>query len=239
MSLKRVVGAGAVGVACVFLSLLATAPMAGATLPKAMAAEAAGKPLVNCIRFDSDDPLVCGVLRKGPRGKTGARGPRGYRGLTGATGAQGPIGLTGPQGSTGSQGTQGPVGPQGIQGAQGAPGPTMVVTGSKSPTIFSSNGTDFGTEITSVAMCNKPQDPEVYGGGAVITKQGNNTTGDVVSIEDSYPGIFQNANSVMPTSTTPGNDSTQPANAYQATAIINNLTNGDDTFVQAYAVCGP
>jgi len=45
--------AGAVGAACVFLSALAVAPAAGAvTLPKALAAEVPGKPLVNCIKFD-------------------------------------------------------------------------------------------------------------------------------------------------------------------------------------------
>jgi hypothetical protein len=88
-----------------------------------------------------------------------------------------------------------------------------------------------------VARC--PSPTEAYGGGATITKLGPSITGDVVSIEDSFPGKYISPEEVDPLTTTPGAASTQPANAYEAIAIINTLSNGDSVSLQAYAVCGP
>jgi len=145
------------------------------------------------------------------------------------TGQTGPAGATGPTGNNGATGASGP---------QGAPGPTTVVAGSKIGPFTSTNGTYFGTELTpSVAEC--PAGTEAYGGGAIITKAGPNTTGDVVSIEDSFPGKYISQTEVDPLVTTPGTSSTQPANAYEAIMIISSLANGDNVTLQAYAVCGP
>jgi hypothetical protein len=249
MSSKRLVPAGAVGAACVFLSALAVAPAAGAvTLPKALAAEVPGKPLVNCIKFDSDDPLVCGVLRQGPRGKTGPRGPQGGRGpigLTGATGATGATGLTGATGPIGPQGIQGLIGPQGPQGNQGAPGPTVVVAGSTFGPITQSNGSLSGTVLTSVAKCPVSGTPEAYGGGDYITTGPSST--DIVTVENSFPGQFAGGTSVtqlppIPQGqmfSPPNQASTQPANAWEVQAVITQMNNGDSVTLQAYAVCGP
>jgi hypothetical protein len=80
---------------------------------------------------------------------------------------------------------------------------------------------------------------EAYGGGATITKAGNSITGDVISIEDSFPGKYVGPQEVDPLVTVAGAVSTQPANAYEAIAIINTLSNQDSVTLQAYAVCGP
>jgi hypothetical protein len=90
-----------------------------------------------------------------------------------------------------------------------------------------------------VAKC--PASLEAYGGGAVITKNGPNITGDVVSIETSYPGNYISQTQVdpLPAGSIPGQSSTQPADAYEAIAIITKLSNGDNVTLQAYAVCGP
>jgi hypothetical protein len=162
----------------------------------------------------------------GPTGGPGAAGPQGVNGVDGATGAVGPIG---------------PVGPQGPQGLQGAPGPTEVVAGSKIGPLISTNGSMTGVELQpSVAHC--PVDhPEAYGGGGTITKNGQNSTSDVVTVENSFPGLFQSQTSVtpLPLGSTPGQASTQPATAYEFQAVITQLNNGDSVTVQSYAVCGP
>ncbi len=176
--------------------------------------------------------------RRGPQGNTGPQGDMGATGPLGATGPQGPKGDTGATGAMGPQGPKGDPGATGATGPQGAPGPTTVVAGSKIGPFTSTNGTYFGTELTpSVAKC--PAATEAYGGGAMITKAGPNTTGDVVSIEDSFPGNYISSTEVDPSVTTPGQSSTQPADAYEAILIISKLSNGDNVTLQAYAVCGP
>ncbi len=172
---------------------------------------------------------------RGERGPNGQRGPQGNTGPHGVQGATGAPGSQGAKGDTGATGTQGPTG---ATGPQGAPSPTTVVAGTKIGPFTSTNGTYFGTQLTpSVAKC--PVATEAYGGGAIITKAGPNTTADVVSIEDSFPGNYISQTEVDPLVTTPGQSSTQPADAYEAIAIISSLANGDNVTLQAYAVCGP
>jgi hypothetical protein len=232
MTPKRVLGVVAIGAACVTASALSGLPLAWAhsSGPKAKAADVgAGKPLVKCVRFDTDDPKVCNVLLRGPAGPPGARGKAGKtgaRGLRGATGAQGP------------QGVPGQTGPQGLQGA---PGPTVEVTGTKVGPIPSINGVPGqGTELTpSVAKC--PIDhPEAYGGGAVITKTGTNSASDVVTLETGLLGTYVTSTQVSPASgPNAGDVSAQPANAYEAIAVVTVLNNNDKVTVQSYAECGP
>jgi hypothetical protein len=254
MSLKRVVHAGAVGAASVSLIALATAPVAGAViLPKATAADVSGQSLVNCIRFDVDDQLVCGVLRQGKPGKTGPRGaqgrtgPRGRTGKTGAEGAPGALGPFGLTGLTGPTGPAGPIGPQGIpgvkgdtgatgpQGAQGSPGGTVIVTGNVGRFAASVNGNEAQLLPVSVAECPASIHTQAYGGGGIINITGKTSAGDVVTLQSSYPGLANGPNEVDPvSSTSPG-----AGNAYEAQAVVTNLSGGDTATVTAYVVCGP
>jgi Collagen triple helix repeat (20 copies) len=205
------------------------------------------KSLIKCLRFDLDDQLVCGIMRRGPRGYRGYRGSTGKRGATGATGAtgaSGATGATGPQGPIGPQGPKGDTGtqgPQGIQGVQGAPGPTEEVLGT-TVTIHNpqSGGSLTGTEMTpSVARCpTSGADREAYGGGSQITKSGG---GDTIAVESAYPGQFVSSTEVDPpfqSSDTPGTTA-QAANAYQVTAVINQLSAGQSVSVTSYVICGP
>jgi hypothetical protein len=228
---KRVLGGVAVGAACVTAGALTGLPLAWAhsSTPKAKIADvSSAKPLVKCVRFDHDDPKVCNVLQPGPRGPQGPQGKAGKRGPRGATGA------------TGAQGPQGVPGQTGPQGLQGAPGPTVVVSGAKVGPITANPGPMTGTElIPAVVKC--PLDhPEAYGGGGIITKGGQQSQSDVVTLENSYPGIYVSSTEVDPAIPLGKQDvSKQPANAYQVQAIVTQLNTGDNVTVQAYAVCGP
>lgn len=240
-------------------------PTATPATPSAfLASETPGKPLVNCLKFDSDDPLVCGILRQGPRGPRGGKGKTGARGLTGpqgATGLQGPQGPTGPVGATGPQG---PQGAQGIQGVQGAGGPTVVVagtpeveTGAQALAAAPITGGEGATVTPSVAQCpapptstSQPDYPEAYGGGVTIQKTGTEATGDVVTLEQHYLGSYDGgtqtvdpvpalgspAGTVSPSTSSPN----PPAvNAYEGQAVVTELAVGDTVTVQAFVVCGP
>lgn len=246
MSLKRVVSAGVAGAACVSLSAVVLAPAAGATLPKAMAAEAAGKPLVNCIRFDSDDPLVCGVLRQGPKGKTGARGPRGYRGVPGPTGPQGAVGPTGHTGATGARGPQGIQGIQGVQGLSAAPGGTITVAGQIAQETSDQQDVVANSELSSVADCpTSGQERQAYGGGIVTHASGNSSAGDQVFVSNSFPANQNGPNAVTQdppqTNNQPPAAGTMggPANAWEVDAFINTINASNTVTVQAYVICGP
>jgi hypothetical protein len=236
MTPKRVLSACVIAAACVAATALSGLPLAWAHSAHNASLAAAldkGKPLVKCVRFDNDDPKVCNVLLRGPKGDPGPQGPRGKNGKNGKTGPAGP---------QGSQGIQGLVGPQGAQGLQGAPGPTEVVAGSKIGPITANPGPMTGVELpASVAKC--PIDhPEAYGGGGIITKNGQTETGDVVTLENSFPGIYVSSTEVDPApalGSPAGTVSQQPANAYQVQAIVTNLNTNDNVTVQAYAVCGP
>jgi hypothetical protein len=241
MTFKRIAQSFALGLLLVGGSALAAPMGAMASTPGnpliAHGAERPGVPLVNCIRFDTDDPLVCGVLRKGPAGKRGPKGPRGRRGYRGFKGPLGPVGPRGPQGIQGGQGIQG------IQGLQGDPGPTIQAAGN---VISNTNGlgaNETGLELPpSVALC-PPSNPEAYGGGAQIIKSGAHSTGDVVTLENSFQGHANGASEVdpMPGSGVPfaGQDSASFADAYEAQAVITELGQGDQVTVQAFATCGP
>lgn len=231
--------------------------LAAAGVPSALAAPAtplaqfarvnAGLSLANCIKFDADDQPVCGKLKRGPRGATGARGVRGPRGLTGPAGAPGPQGPAGPQGPTGPQGPVGPTGAPGATGAPGtpgAPGGAEMVLGTKI-TLTNNGGSLTGTEMTpSVARCTgNPQFAEAYSGGETITKSGPSAAQDQILVESAYPGTFVSQTEVdppFPANSPPQTASApQAANAYQATAVISQLSNGDTATIQSYVVCGP
>jgi collagen triple helix repeat protein len=212
-------------------------PTATPATPSAfLASETPGKPLVNCLKFDVDDLLVCGILRQGPRGPRGTKGKTGPRGLTGpqgATGPQGPQGPTGPVGATGPQGLQGA---QGIQGVQGAGGPTVVVAGT--PEV------ETGAQALAAAPITGGE------GGVTIQKTGTEATGDVVTLEQHYLGSYDSgtqtvdpvpalgspAGTVSPTTSSP-NPPTN--NAYEGQAVVTELAVGDTVTVQAFVVCGP
>jgi hypothetical protein len=241
------VGAGFAGAA------FAGLPWAGARAHAAAARTRHAGDL--CVTFDSDDQPAC--LGRGPRGQ---RGPHGPRGLIGRTGAIGPVGLIGSVGAVGPQGPVGPSGPRGIQGIQGIQGPpgaftaggsdpggnTVVVLGSKLGPITITNGPDTGTELTPVvARCpTAGPDREAYDGGAIITTAHPNQPGptnDVVGLENSFPGLYNGPTEVdpLPIGATPGAVSAQPANAYEAQAVITQIQSLDNVTVQAYVVCGP
>ena len=60
-------------------------------------------------------------------------------------------------------------------------------------TLTNNGGPLAGTEMTpSVAKCPiaDPNYGEAYGGGATISKSGNLSGGDVISLESAYPGVF-------------------------------------------------
>ena len=244
----------------------AGASNAGSTQASSITARTAssdtGKPLVQCLTFDADDPQVCGILRQGPRGPRGVRGKTGAQGAIGPQGATGLQGPQGPTGLTGATGPQGAQGIQGIQGAQGAPGPTVVVAGT--PQTFTGTQALSASPITdgegamvppTVANCSNvaATDPEAYGGGVTIQKTGTEATGDVVTLESHYIGTLNGGGTVDPTPAagsaagTPYQPSTDPnanpfippPNAYEGQAVVTELAVGDTVTVQAFVVCGP
>ena len=138
-------------------------------------------------------------------------------------------------GTTGLQGQRGVQGPQGLAGCvAGGPTCTMVVHGAKIGPIVASGTSLTGSETFSVAQC-PPTDPEVYGGGGLIVKNGTNSGGDVVMLEASYPGTFSGPGAEA----APITGTSASANAYEAKAVVSVLNNGDNYTLQAYAVCGP
>lgn len=244
MKFTRLTRIAALGAVCAGAMALNGLPWADASSPPARLAAVAdpGKPLVKCLKFDAEDQLVCGIMRRG------VRGPRGYKGFTGRTGAVGPQGATGPQGPQGAQGPVGPVGPvgpqgpQGIQGIQGTPGHTVVVAGTRITETAPPGGDPQGTELTpSVAQCTVAADPEAYGGGVQIQKSGTEVGGDVVTLQQHFLGTYVSATEVdaLPGGTTPGAVSTQPANAYEGQAVVTYLAQDDTVTVQSYVICGP
>lgn len=236
MKSKYLIRVAGIGATCLAATAMAGLPWADAS-PNARVADAAGTTL-NCVHFDSDDPAVCGIMRRGPEGP---RGPRGYRGFKGATGKTGPAGLQGPRGVGGRVGPQGNQGPQGLQGVQGAPGHTVVVAGTPVTVTAPSGGEPQGTELTpSVATCTSTNvsstTPEAYGGGVQIQKSGTESSGDIVAIQQQYLGTYVSSTSVtLPTSS----PSTAPPNAYEGQAVVTQLTQGDTVTVQAFVICGP
>jgi hypothetical protein len=150
-------------------------------------------------------------------------------------------GQTGPQGVQGDPGPQGIQGIQGVQGAQGLAGCasggssscTIVQEGNKIGPIVASGVSLSGSETYSVAEC-PTSDPEAYGGGGLIIKQGNNSGGDIVTLAASYPGTYAGSGAQVTPETT-----NTVANAYEAEAIVTELSSGDNYTLQAYAVCGP
>jgi len=68
-----------------------------------------------------------------------------------------------------------------------------------------------------------------------------NPTWDFWVCDYEPPGNYVGQTEVapLPAGSTPGQASTQPADAYEAIAIITKLSNGDNVTLQAYAVCGP
>lgn len=256
MKFKRLISIVGLGALCAAAGALIGLPWASAkpATPSASLASDTGKPLVQCLTFDADDQLVCGILRQGPRGphgKVGKTGPQGLTGPQGATGPQGPQGPTGPIGATGPQGIQG------IQGAQGAPGPTVVVAGNpvtetgaealSAAPITGGEGAPVGPTIAQCpAVTPTMDDPEAYGGGVQIQKTGTEATGDVVTLEQHYAGTYIPASGMTPASVNPlpagtsaGTISTTPANAYDGQAVVTELAVGDSVTVQAFVVCGP
>ena len=108
--------------------------------------------------------------------------------------------------------------------------------------IISNPGPMTGTEMTpSVAKCPIGH-PEAYGGGAQVLKSGAQATADVVTLESNFPGVYVSSTEVdpLPSAGAPaGSVSNQPANAYEAQAVITQLNTNDQVTVQAYVVCGP
>lgn len=207
-----------------------------------------------CVRVDSDDQTYC--LPYGPGGKTGARGTVGARGpvgVVGQVGVIGPVGAVGPQGAQGPRGAVGQTGPQGAVGAfspggSDPGGHTVVVLGNKVGPLpfFNTPGNGSGTELTpSIAKCpSSGKDLEAYAGGASIVTANPNTpsqpTNDVVGLEKSYPGHYAGGPQVDPLPlNAPSGLSTQPANAYEAQALITYMNSGDNVTVQSYVICGP
>ena len=221
---------------------------------------------MQCLKFDVDDQLVCGILRQGPRGPqgpTGKTGPKGKVGPRGKTGPQGVQGATGPVGVTGPVGAPGP---QGTQGVQGAPGPTVVVAGTQvtetgiQALAASPITNGEGAEIApSVAKCPPPGQasnaagqptPEAYGGGVTIQKTGTEATGDVVTLDQHYLGTFNSGTGLvapLPAVGSPAGTASPaptqsvpfPINAYEGQAVVTELAVGDTVTVQAFVVCGP
>jgi hypothetical protein len=242
MKLKNLTRVSAVIAACAVVTALTGLPWADAS-PRATVADAGGKgeaPKVTCVRFDNGEGPVCGVMLRGPRGQ---RGFTGKQGKTGAIGLQGPVGAQGVQGIQGIQGVQGPkgaVGSTGATGLQGAPGHTVVVAGSQ----VTLNGPQNEGQVLnpSVAVCPATGTPEAYGGGVQISKNGTESTSDVVTIEDHLLGTANQDGSsftVIPPGTTADTQSSTAANAYEGRAVVTVLNPGDSVTVQTYAVCGP
>jgi hypothetical protein len=211
-----------------------------------------------CLRFDWDDPIVCGLLHRGDRGArgakgsvgdqgapgvvgfTGAPGTRGVPGVHGLVGDQGPVGDTGQAGLRGIQGIQGVQGPNGTFVGGGASAHTVTVLGSKIGPIFSASGPMTGIELTpSVAKCPVAGvNTEAYDGGVTISTTGST---DIVTLENSYPGIYVNQTEVdpLPSGSVPGAVSSQPANAYEVQAVVTQLATNDQATIQSYVICGP
>jgi len=234
---------------------------AAKAVPSAGAAQS-HKTLLNCVKVDKITESVCVATKAGPVGPRGERGPAGPRGAVGPTGPAGPPGptgapgatgatgapgatgasVTGPQGPQGTTGVQGPQGSQGIQGPQGLAGCvaggstcTVVIHGNKIGPIVASGVSLTGSETYSVALCG-PSDPEAYGGGGLIVKNGSTSGGDIVTLEASYPGTYAGSGAEVTPITT---GSSTGANAYEAKAVVTVLNSGDNYTLQAYAVCGP
>jgi hypothetical protein len=238
MKTKHLIRAVVVGGACLAATAVSGLPFADASSPTH--AIEVGKSRLQCVHFDVDDQPVCGILRRGPRGARGLKGNTGSVGpigLPGATGPQGPQGATGPVGATGPQGIQGP---QGAQGVQGAPGHTVVVAGTQ---VTQPGPAPEGTQIpATVARCTVPADPEAYGGGVQIQKNGTESSGDVVTLAQHFLGTYNSGTGfvdALPAGTTPGTVSTQAANAYEGQAVVTQLAPSDSVTVQSYVVCGP
>ena len=182
-----------------------------------------GKSLIKCLRFDIDDQLVCGIMKRGPRGYRGYRGFTGKRGLKGTTGLQGPQGIQGPKGDTG------PQGPRGIPGDGNG---TVEMQGNLQPFSYNAGPDPSGSQYTSTAVCDANSNfTHAYGGGAnIITNDQNGK--DVVILQNSFPGSYSGG-SVTPIS------GGAPANSWEATAVISRLASGDNGSIQAYVICGP
>jgi hypothetical protein len=220
------------------------------------------KTLLNCVNTGEVNEVLCLKTQVGPRGPAGPAGPRGPIGHTGPVGPVGPVGPTGATGPVGPVGPVGPMGPpgdtgqtgqtgkqgiQGIQGIQGPQGPpgcsvssngncTITVFGNKIGPIVASGTSLAGSETYSVARCTSGSDPEVYGGGGLIIKNGQNSGGDIVMLEASYPGTFAGPGAEV----TPITSGTPTAsNAYEAKAVVDVLNQGDNYTLQAYVICGP
>lgn len=252
MGSQRLIRVAACVGACLCGTAFAGLPWADATSHPVIVKKSTPHRL--CVRYDIDDRPGClGLGRRGQTGPRGLRGRIGARGATGATGAVGPVGAVGAVGPTGPQGAQGIQGIQGIQGPPGAfvspggsdaGGNTVIRLGSRIGPIPSPA---TGTELTpSVARCPiSGPDQEAYDGGAVITTANpaspGTPTNDVVGLESSFPGLYAGATEVdpLPLGAHPGDVSVEPANAYEAQAVVTSVANGDNVTVQAYVVCGP
>lgn len=268
MQAKRLIRIATPLGACLAVAVFAALSLAqAASAPESHGVSHSARRL--CLRYDSDDTPQC-LTRVGPRGKPGRRGPtgrRGPRGAVGPVGATGPVGAVGLPGATGAQGITGIQGVQGIQGGPGvfAPGgydpgcwPAPPASPPSSPcgqvvtvigtqiTASFPNGPATGTELPpSVARCpNAGVDREAFDGGAIITTknaQNQPSTGDVVGLESSFPGLYVSQTEVdpLPIGAQAGALSIQAANAYEAQAVISEMQSGDNVTVQAYAICGP
>jgi hypothetical protein len=253
--------AGIVG-ACLAAAAFAGLPWADASSHPGRAAKArcSGKDH-RSVEFDGDDTPACVKLRVG---KQGRRGRTGHRGHIGRTGRTGPVGIGGPVGPTGLTGPTGPTGAIGAIGAIGAVwatgpsgafvqasgstpagsdpgGHTVVVLGTTVGPLPFPQGPGTGTELTpSVARCpTSGPDQEAFDGGVTITP--SDTTNDVVGIESAFPGLYVNQTEVdpLPLGSSPGGVSLEPANAYEAVAVIGNVTSRSTVTIQTYVVCGP
>jgi hypothetical protein len=249
MKFKHLSRVTVLGVVCLIGMAAGGLSWAMAAGPQASVADASNTN-IKCIKFDTDDQSLCGIMRRGPkgiRGPNGIRGKLGAKGNTGATGNTGAQGLTGPKGDTGGTGVKGDTGAQGnqgIQGVQGAPGHTVVVAGTQVSKTGGAGGEPQGELLpATVAQCPAPSSgtPEAYGGGVTIQKSGAQSTGDVVTIQQHFLGTFVSSTSVspLPAGSTPGTVSTQAANAYEGQAVVTQLNAGDSVVAQAYVVCGP
>jgi hypothetical protein len=257
MSSRHRIRIAALAVACLAGTALAGLSVAASGSPYASGAAAAASRHAGllCVKYDSDDTPQCL-----PRGHRGPRGKQGQDGPIGPTGAVGPVGLTGPAGAVANRGPAGPQGIQGIQGIEGIQGPpgafapggsdtggsTVVVLGSKVGPIPFPTGPGTGTELPpSVARCQlSGPDREAYDGGAIVITSNPSQpgpTGDVAGLESSFPGLYVSQTEVdpLPIGGSPGTVSAEPANAYEAQAVISNMHSGDNVTVQAYVVCGP
>jgi hypothetical protein len=121
----------------------------------------------------------------------------------------------------------------------------VVVIGS--PFNFTSSGQLFGQEAPPVAVrCpSSGLDQEAFDGGVTIRLTrfgGSPDPSDVITLESSYPGLWQGSANAeilpLPVGATSG-ISTQPANAYEGKAVISQLATGDTAVITPYVICGP